>query len=79
MNPRNELDRYITISPNIQGGMPVFKSTRVPVKNLFDYLKGGDNLEEFLDSFPSVNKEAALKVLELAEYYIEHSGNEAAA
>ena len=79
MNPQLELSRYITVSPEIQGGAPVFKSTRVPVKNLFDYLKGGDNLEEFLDNFPSVNKKAALKVLELAEYYIEHSDNEAAA
>ena len=79
MNPQSELNRYITVSSNVQGGMPVFKSTWVPVKNLFDYLKGGDNLEEFLDNFPSVNKEVALKVLDLAEYYLEHPGNEAAA
>jgi len=79
MNPQSELKRYITVSPKVQGGTPVFKSTRVPVKNLFDYLKGGDSLEEFLANFPSVSKEAALKVLKLAEDYIEHPGNEAAA
>lgn len=58
---------HITISPNIQSGIPVFTHTRVPVKNLFDYLKAGDTLEEFLDDFPSVKKGQALAVLEQAE------------
>jgi len=44
----------ITISPEIQSGSPVFTNTRVPVKNLFDYLKGGDTIDEFLHDFPSV-------------------------
>lgn len=49
------------------GGTAVFKGTRVPVKSLFDYLAGGDNLDEFLDSFPSVSREQAIRVLELAK------------
>lgn len=41
--------------------------TRVPIQNLFDYLEGGEDLAEFLDDFPSVTKEAALAVLEMAK------------
>jgi uncharacterized protein (DUF433 family) len=52
--------------PEIQGGMPVFYGTRVPVKNLFDYLEAGDSLDQFLRSFPSVSKEQAIAALELA-------------
>jgi len=53
----------ITISPNIQSGEPVFTHTRVPVKNLFDYLKTGHSLNDFLEDFPSVTKEQAIQVL----------------
>jgi uncharacterized protein (DUF433 family) len=52
--------------PDIQGGIPVFYGTRVPVKNLFDYLEAGDALEDFLRSFPSVTREQAVAALELA-------------
>lgn len=52
--------------PDIQGGVPVFYGTRVPVKNLFDYLEAGDSLEEFLRSFPSVTRQQAVAALELA-------------
>ncbi|MGH8766649.1 MAG: DUF433 domain-containing protein [Burkholderiales bacterium] len=52
--------------PDIQGGIPVFYGTRVPVKNLFDYLEAGDSLEDFLRSFPSVTREQAVAALELA-------------
>jgi len=52
--------------PDIQGGVPVFYGTRVPVKNLFDYLEAGDSLEDFLRSFPSVSREQAVAALELA-------------
>ena len=41
----------ITISPDVQSGTPVFAGTRVPVKNLFDYIKGGDTIAEFLNDF----------------------------
>ncbi len=49
----------------IQGGVPVFYGTRVPVKNLFDYLEAGDSLDQFLASFPSVSKEQAVAALQL--------------
>jgi uncharacterized protein (DUF433 family) len=52
--------------PDILGGTPVFVGTRVPVKNLFDYLEAGDSLDEFLMSFPSVTREQAVAALELA-------------
>jgi uncharacterized protein (DUF433 family) len=50
------ISQIITIAPDIQSGEPVFTHTRVPVKNLFDYLKAGDTLEAFLYDFPSVRK-----------------------
>jgi len=52
--------------PDILGGIPVFVGTRVPVKSLFDYLEGGDTLDEFLTQFPSVKREQAIAALELA-------------
>jgi uncharacterized protein (DUF433 family) len=51
-------------SEDILGGTPVFAGTRVPVQTLFDYLEGGDSLDEFLDDFPAVSREHAVKVLE---------------
>ncbi|MEO6834215.1 MAG: DUF433 domain-containing protein [Chitinophagaceae bacterium] len=57
---------FVSIGPEIMSGTPVFAGTRVPVKNLFDYLEGGNDLSEFLDDFPSVSKEAALAILEVA-------------
>ena len=53
----------VNIDPEILGGTPVFDGTRVPIQTLFDYLEGGDKLEEFLDDFPSVSKEQAVEVL----------------
>ena len=44
----------ITRDPEIMHGVPVFRGTRVPVKNLFDYLEGGESIDEFLDGFPTV-------------------------
>lgn len=57
----------INIDPETMGGTPVFTGTRVPVKTLFDYMEGGDDLNEFLDDYPSVTKEAAIQVLEMAK------------
>ncbi len=57
----------ISIDPEIMSGVPVFAGTRVPIQNLFDYIEGGEDLSEFLDDFPSVSKEAALAVLEMAK------------
>ena len=52
--------------PDILGGTPVFLGTRVPLRNLIDYLEGGYSLEEFLDAFPSVSREQAIAALEAA-------------
>lgn len=58
----------ISIDPQVMSGAAVFTGTRVPIKNLFDYIEGGDDLTEFLDDFPSVTKDAALSVLEMAKH-----------
>jgi uncharacterized protein (DUF433 family) len=52
--------------PEIMSGALCFAGTRVPVKNLFDYLEGSSSLEDFLEDFPSVNRERAVAVLEAA-------------
>jgi uncharacterized protein (DUF433 family) len=52
--------------PDILGGVPVFRGTRVPVQTLFDYLEGGESLEEFLTGFPTVSREIAIAALEEA-------------
>jgi uncharacterized protein (DUF433 family) len=55
----------ITVSPEYLGGEPVFTGTRVPVQALFDYIKAGDPLHEFLDDFPNVTREHAIAVLKM--------------
>ena len=55
----------------ILGGTPVFVGTRVPVKNLCDYLEAGDPLDEFLKDFPSVSREQAVAALEMAREMTE--------
>ena len=60
----------ITISSEIQSGTPVFAKTRVPIKNLFDYLKNGDTIEEFLQDYPSVRREQVLNLLNLMQSYL---------
>ena len=62
----------ITIDPDILGGTPVFKGTRVPVKTLFDYLADSLSLDYFLESFPSVSREMAVSVLRCSQQDIEH-------
>jgi uncharacterized protein (DUF433 family) len=57
----------IVRDPEILGGTPVFRGTRVPFKNLLDYLEGGHTLDEFLDEFPTVTREAAIAALEHAK------------
>ena len=57
----------ITTDPDILGGTPVFKNTRVPVKTLFEYLEDNYSLEEFLQCFPSVSSDLARRVLERSE------------
>ncbi len=53
-------------NPEIMGGALCFSSTRVPVKNLFDYLEGSSSLEDFLEDFPTISREQAIAVLEAA-------------
>jgi uncharacterized protein (DUF433 family) len=60
-------DSIIVKNPNILGGTPVFRGTRVPFQSLLDYLEGGHTLEEFLDDFPTVTRDAAIAALELAK------------
>ena len=71
-------DPIISRSPEIVGGTAVFTGTRVPIKALFDYLETGDNLENFLDDFPSVKREQALGLLELARDNLTGSDEAAA-
>ena len=59
------LNKYIESDAEKLSGTPVFRGTRVPIKNLFDYLEAGDNLEEFLDDFPTVTRAQAIGVLQL--------------
>ncbi len=68
----------INRDPEILGGTPVFTGTRVPIKAIFDYIEAGDDLDEFLDDFPSVKREQALGLLELALKNLT-GANEAAA
>lgn len=62
----------ITVNPEILGGTPVFKGTRVPVKTLFDYLADNLPLDYFLESFPTVSRELAVAVLRCSQQDIEH-------
>lgn len=52
--------------PEILGGEPVFRGTRVPFKILIDYLEGGDTLDQFLEQYPSVSRELAIAAIEEA-------------
>ena len=54
----------ITVDPEILGGTPVFRGTRVPVKTLFEYLEDNYSLDEFIECFPTVSREMAHRILE---------------
>jgi uncharacterized protein (DUF433 family) len=69
--------RVVHSDPDILGGTPVFIGTRVPVKTLLDYLKAGDSLDVFLDHFPSVTRDQAIGVLELAREMLTAHANSA--
>ncbi len=70
MNLKKALNKYITVSPEILGGTPVFKNTRVPVKILFDYINGGESIQDFLDNYPSVNKSMPHRIVSLFSNYL---------
>ena len=57
----------IVKDPEILGGTPVFRGTRVPIQTMFDYLEGGETLEDFLEGFPTVSRQMALAALEEAK------------
>ena len=63
--------------PEVLGGTPVFAGTRVPVLNLIEYLEAGDDIDAFLDDFPSVTREQAIGALELARKALEDSARPA--
>ena len=63
----NLRDEVIVKDLDILGGTPVFRGTRVPFQALLDYLEGGQTLDEFIDDFPTVTREAAISGLELAK------------
>jgi uncharacterized protein (DUF433 family) len=59
--------QYLSRDPEIMSGALCFKGTRVPAQTLFDYLEGSSSLEDFLEDFPAVTREAAIAVLEVAK------------
>jgi len=60
------MGKAITVDAEVMHGQPVFRGTRVPVKTLFDYLEGGESLEDFLEGFPTVTRALAVEALEEA-------------
>lgn len=67
--------KLINIDQEILGGTPVFFGTRVPIKNLFDYLETGDSIETFLEDFEGVSKSQVIRLLEMSQKLIETSSN----
>jgi uncharacterized protein (DUF433 family) len=60
----------ISIDPEILGGTPVFKGTRVPISSLYEHLENGITIDGFLDDFPSVPKESIIQLLEVSKVSI---------
>jgi uncharacterized protein (DUF433 family) len=67
IQPGHSFFGVVWINRERLSGAPCFYGTRVPLKNLFDYLEGGETLDEFLEGFPGVTREQAVVVLELAQ------------
>jgi uncharacterized protein (DUF433 family) len=62
------LDKKIIDSdPEVLGGTPVFRGTRVPIKSLFDHLEAGDSIDDFLEGFPSVRRDQVIALLEISQ------------
>ena len=72
---RLTIDKLITCDAEIMSGTPVFKNTRVPIKNLIDYLETGESLDDFLEDFPSVSREQVVQTLKLANVLIVMNQN----
>jgi uncharacterized protein (DUF433 family) len=69
------IGKVINVDTDILGGTPVFCGTRVPVKNLFDYLETGETVNDFLQDFDSVKPYQAIRVLEMSKKLIETSSS----
>lgn len=67
LSDNRDVMQAITRDPETMHGVPVFRGTRVPVQTLFDYLEGGDTIEDFLEGFPTVPRQLALEALEQAK------------
>jgi uncharacterized protein (DUF433 family) len=67
LRDKNDVTQASTRDPETMHGVPVFRGTRVPVQTLFDYLEGGDRLEDFLEGLPTVSRRLALEALEEAK------------
>ena len=67
MEPPVLIDEVIVCDPEIMSGVPVFAGSRVPVRSLFEYVAAGVPVSDFLDDFPTVRPDLAVKVLKLAE------------
>ncbi len=65
-----EISEIINIDKDILSEQPVFRGTRVPVESLFDHLEAGVSLDEFLDDFPTVSKEQAVALLDIANKFL---------
>lgn len=63
---REDVKSVVSVNPRVMSGAPVFRGMRVPVQTLLDHLEGGDSIEVFLDDFPTVSREQAVRFLELA-------------
>jgi uncharacterized protein (DUF433 family) len=63
-------EELIQTNPEILGGTPVFRGTRVPIRSLFDHLEGGDSIDDFLEGFPSVRREQVVALLEMSQQRI---------
>ena len=70
-----DIENLVEVNPRKLSGTPVFSGTRVPIKNLFDYLEEGDGLDVFLDDFPTVTREQAVAALEIAREALEESAH----
>ena len=64
---KQKLSQIISISPDVMSGTPVFAGTRVPIQTLFDYLEAGETIDDFLQGFPSVQREQIVTFLEEAK------------
>lgn len=65
----------VSRAPDVMGGTPVFAGTRVPVQTLFDYIEGGESIDDFIDGFPTVSREQVVAFLEEARIRIVASAS----